>query len=247
MMSIQLTLGEGFEKYAKTTNRTEFLNDMDRSISMAGRIEQAKGFAALFEALAEDDLRALELRIGEHGSDFERLRERHERRGIVFLGRLDHLEVVAELLACDLAVVPSIWEESCAITMLEAMPSACRCWLYEGAARQNLSNTPQPPNSSARSAIPRSWRAHSPPPACRSRVGRSLRWLASMRACRRSWPPVRKPINRAPPQEILDRHRHLAQRRDAARDDGLVGLTELLRLRMESHWRRVLCSASRSY
>ena len=30
-MSIQLTLGEGFEKYAKTTNRTEFLNDMDRN------------------------------------------------------------------------------------------------------------------------------------------------------------------------------------------------------------------------
>ena len=129
---------------------------MDRSIPMAGRIEQAKGFAALFEALTEDNLRALELRIGEHGSDFERLRERHERRGIVFLGRLDYLEVVAELLASDLAVVPSIWEEPCGITMLEAMPSACRCWLYEGTARQNLSNTPQPRNSSARSAILRS-------------------------------------------------------------------------------------------
>ncbi len=31
-MSKQLTLGEGFEKYAKTTKRTQFLSDMDRII-----------------------------------------------------------------------------------------------------------------------------------------------------------------------------------------------------------------------
>lgn len=31
-MSKQLTLGEGFEKYAKTTKRAQFLNDMDRII-----------------------------------------------------------------------------------------------------------------------------------------------------------------------------------------------------------------------
>ncbi len=31
-MSKQLTLGEGFEKYAKTTKRAQFLSDMDRII-----------------------------------------------------------------------------------------------------------------------------------------------------------------------------------------------------------------------
>ena len=31
-MSKQLTLGEGFEKYAKTTKRAQFLSDMDRVV-----------------------------------------------------------------------------------------------------------------------------------------------------------------------------------------------------------------------
>ena len=39
MMSKQLTLGEGFEKYAKTTKRAQFLSDMDRIVPWADLCE----------------------------------------------------------------------------------------------------------------------------------------------------------------------------------------------------------------
>lgn len=35
MMRKRLNLGEGFEKYAKTTMRAQFLNDMDRIVPWA--------------------------------------------------------------------------------------------------------------------------------------------------------------------------------------------------------------------
>ena len=88
---------------------------------MAGRLDVTKGFAGLLLAMDDDAVRALDIRVGGLGEDFSRLREVHERRGVLFLGWLEYPDVVREVLAADGVIVPSICEEACSTTILDAL------------------------------------------------------------------------------------------------------------------------------
>ena len=90
-------------------------------IITVGRIEENKGFSALLAALSDTALRSLDIRVGGAGPGLLSLRERHEKRGVAFLGWLSYPDVVTEILNADAVVVPSILEEACGTTILEAL------------------------------------------------------------------------------------------------------------------------------
>ncbi|MBX9604816.1 MAG: glycosyltransferase family 4 protein [Gammaproteobacteria bacterium] len=87
----------------------------------AGRIDETKGFGEMLAQLDDDTVRRLEIRVGGLGKDLEDLRRRHERRGVRFLGWLDYPQIVHELAACDVAVMPSVVEEACSTFTLEGL------------------------------------------------------------------------------------------------------------------------------
>jgi glycosyltransferase involved in cell wall biosynthesis len=88
---------------------------------MAGRMDRAKGFAALFDALPDSLLRQLDITVAGDGPELAALRQKHAGRGISFLG-WQPLDAVLQATAnADACVMPSIWEEPCGTTMLEAL------------------------------------------------------------------------------------------------------------------------------
>ena len=90
-------------------------------VFMAGRVDQSKGFGALFEALADERLAALDLRLAGDGPNLPELRARHAARGVAFLGWQTSESVVEQTMNADICVVPSVCEEACATTVLEAL------------------------------------------------------------------------------------------------------------------------------
>jgi len=90
-------------------------------VLMVGRIDEAKGFAALLEALPDALLHSLHLRVVGDGPQRAALQARHGPRGVDFAGLLSQAEVYRETLGANVCVVPSVCEESCATTVLEAL------------------------------------------------------------------------------------------------------------------------------
>ena len=91
------------------------------TVFMAGRIDSTKGFGALLSAIPAARLGEMQVRIAGDGPDLANLRNRYSQLGVEFLGWQDHDVVVAEAHAADVCVVPSICEEACATTILEAL------------------------------------------------------------------------------------------------------------------------------
>ena len=87
----------------------------------AGRIDQAKGFSSLLQVLDDTMLQRLDLVIAGDGPELAHLREQHAGRGVRFLGWCQPATVLAWTRAAQVCVVPSIWEEPCATTVLEAL------------------------------------------------------------------------------------------------------------------------------
>lgn len=90
----------------------------------AGALFHYKGFGpmlASLEAAAAQHPRPYRLRLAGSGPLEGQLRERHAGPQIEFLGWTAYPAVVTELLAADAVLVPSIWEEPCATSILEAL------------------------------------------------------------------------------------------------------------------------------
>lgn len=90
-------------------------------VFMAGRVDVAKGFGALLAALPDEAFDRLDIVLAGDGPDLAVLQARFAGRGVRFLG-WQPLEHVALLTAqADACVVPSIWDEPCGTTVLEAL------------------------------------------------------------------------------------------------------------------------------
>jgi glycosyltransferase involved in cell wall biosynthesis len=90
-------------------------------VLIAGRVHSTKGQGALLDAIPDNLLKQIEVRIAGDGPDLIALKEKHEKRGVVFLGWLSQQDVYKQTMLADACVVPSIWEEPFGATSLEAI------------------------------------------------------------------------------------------------------------------------------
>lgn len=88
---------------------------------LVGRIDAAKGFGAFLDALPADLLRHWRFRVVGDGPQRADLQARHGPRGIEFAGQLPLVEVYQETASAALCIVPSVCEEPCGTTLLEAL------------------------------------------------------------------------------------------------------------------------------
>jgi len=88
----------------------------------AGALTPYKGFAALLEALNRRPLRAgVRLTIAGDGPDMPQLRTLAAGLPVRLLGWTDHAQVLRLTRSADIVIVPSLWDEPCATTVLEAL------------------------------------------------------------------------------------------------------------------------------
>jgi len=90
----------------------------------AGAMFAYKGFGPLLEALAAAGQRlqrGYQLRLAGSGPLEAGLRARHASAQVEFLGWCTYPQVVAQTLAADAVIVPSLCEEPCATSILEAL------------------------------------------------------------------------------------------------------------------------------
>lgn len=91
------------------------------TVFLAGRIDRAKGFTALFDAMPDSLIQRLDIQVAGDGPDLAFVRKKHESRGVKFLGWQSLHAVLQATANADACVMPSILEESCGTTMLEAL------------------------------------------------------------------------------------------------------------------------------
>jgi len=88
----------------------------------AGALTPFKGFASLLEALRRQPLRpGVRLSIAGDGPDMPRLRALAVDLPVRLLGWTDHAQVLRLTRSADIVIVPSLWDEPCATTVLEAL------------------------------------------------------------------------------------------------------------------------------
>lgn len=88
---------------------------------VVGRIDRTKGMAALLEALPDALVERFQWRIAGDGPDRHALETAHKARGIEFTGFLPQHLIYAETAAAGVCIVPSVCEEACGTTILEAL------------------------------------------------------------------------------------------------------------------------------
>lgn len=88
----------------------------------AGTLLPYKGFGALLETVSRHRAPAgWQLTVAGDGPQLAALRERHAGASVRFTGWLDGAEVLRHAAAADAVVVPSLWDEPCASTVLEGL------------------------------------------------------------------------------------------------------------------------------
>lgn len=90
----------------------------------AGAMFAYKGFGPLLAAItssAVSQRRDFQLRLAGSGPLEAPLRQQYAGGTVEFLGWCAYSKVVAEVLAADAVIVPSVWEEPCATSILEAL------------------------------------------------------------------------------------------------------------------------------
>ncbi len=90
-----------------------------RRVFIAAKLYPAKGVEAFLEALAPHLDRSLQIEIAGDGSDEQRLRARFP--AVYFHGLLNSQDTLRLTAAADAIVVPSVCEEACPSTVLEAL------------------------------------------------------------------------------------------------------------------------------
>lgn len=91
------------------------------SILVAGRIDEAKGFGAFLEALRPHLIPGVVVDVVGDGPDRPRLESAYASEEIRFSGWQAYEEVIRRTRVAHVCVVPSVWEEPCGTTVLEAL------------------------------------------------------------------------------------------------------------------------------
>lgn len=91
------------------------------SLFVAAKLYPAKGIEALLAELAPRMPRHFRLTIAGDGQDEARLRKGYANEQISFAGWCSPEQTLALAAAADAVIVPSVWEEPCATTILEAL------------------------------------------------------------------------------------------------------------------------------
>ena len=97
------------------------------SVLLAGRIDQAKGFGAFLAAAAGRIPQGITFNIVGDGPDKDALEQTYTNEQIMFHGWRPYEEVVRSTARAHVCVVPSIWEEPCGTTILEALALGRPC------------------------------------------------------------------------------------------------------------------------
>lgn len=88
----------------------------------AGAITPYKGFGQLLDELHRQGVpEGWRLTIAGDGPELGTLRDRHASDAVRFLGWCDRATVLGHTAAAGVIVVPSVWEEPCATTVVEAL------------------------------------------------------------------------------------------------------------------------------
>jgi glycogen synthase len=90
-------------------------------VLIAGRVHLTKGQDVFLQALSNETLKEIEVRIVGDGPDLAKLKQKHEARGVKFLGWQSQEDVYRESIQADICIVPSIWEEAFGTTTLEGL------------------------------------------------------------------------------------------------------------------------------
>lgn len=115
--------------FTDTRLMTNILQGMPTPISknprpvvlIAGRVHLTKGQDVFLQALSDETLKRIEVRIVGDGPGLAKLKQKHEARGVKFLGWQTQDTVYQETIAADACVLSSIWEEPCGTTTFEAL------------------------------------------------------------------------------------------------------------------------------
>jgi glycosyltransferase involved in cell wall biosynthesis len=95
-------------------------------ILLAGRVDIYKGFTEFFDHVSDELLARYQFRLAGDGPDMARLLKRPGDRKFVRLGFLSAEQINSETAAAIATVVPSIWDEPCATTILEGLANGKR-------------------------------------------------------------------------------------------------------------------------
>lgn len=88
---------------------------------LVGRVDAAKGFGSFLALLDDEVLARWRVRVVGDGPQRAELETRHGPRGVQFTGPLTQAQTYRETAAATACVVPSVWEEPCGTTVLEAL------------------------------------------------------------------------------------------------------------------------------
>jgi glycosyltransferase involved in cell wall biosynthesis len=179
-------------------------------VVLAGRIDTGKGFAEFFDAAAGRLPAHTRLTVVGDGPQRAALERRHAGPQVRFLGWQDHAATLALAARAHLCVVPSVCEEACSTTVLEALALGRGCLALARGGTPELAQYAQYPGQLA---LARTM------PALVARLAR----LLAAAPPRRIAPPADFGTDAArllptllelyaEPADLLDRHLHLEQR-----------------------------------
>lgn len=97
------------------------------SMLLVGRIDAAKGFAEFLGAAAAKIPSDMAIDIIGDGPDRASLEKKYAGSQLRFLGWRPYDEVVSRTLAARACVIPSVWQEPCGTTILEALAMGRPC------------------------------------------------------------------------------------------------------------------------
>lgn len=179
-------------------------------VVLAGRIDAGKGFAEFLDAAAGHLPPHARLTVVGDGPQQAALVRRHTSPGVRFLGWQDHAATLALCANAHLCVVPSVCEEACSTTVLEALALGRGCLALARGGTPELAQYQQYPGQLALAA------------SMPDLVARLARLLAA--PPRRVLPPTDFGADAAhllptllelyaEPADLLDRDLHLEQHR----------------------------------
>ena len=182
-------------------------------VVLAGRIDTGKGFAEFLDAAAGRLPAHARLTVVGDGPQRAALERRHAGPQVRFLGWQDHAASLALAARAHLCVVPSVCEEACSTTVLEALALGRPCLALARGGTPELAQYVQYPGQLALAASM---------PALVARLARLLAAAPMPRIA----PPADFGADAArllstllelyaEPADLLDRHLHLEQRRHA--------------------------------
>lgn len=182
-------------------------------VVLAGRIDTGKGFAEFLDAAAGRLPAHARLSVVGDGPQRAALERRHAGPQVRFLGWQDHAAALALAARAHLCVAPSVCEEACSTTVLEALALGRGCLALARGGTPELAQYARYPGQLALAA------------AMPELVARLARLLAAPPPPRIA-PPADFGADAArllptllelyaEPADLLDRHLHLEQRRHA--------------------------------